>query len=268
MTRERRIQGLSLKISPLGENDRLITLLSDSEGITRFSAPGARRPKSKLSAATPLNLLELQVGGRSGLERIRQLNVIRSFNKLGESLETLAAAQAIAELSLLLVGNNDPQPGILSAVLIHLERLESLNKKKSMQQIHPLAESVQSCIHLLALGGYGIPIQECPHSKLPLEPPIGEWEWRCSFLPEEGFVIGSVPSALIQLNPSELALLQRLARPSLPIDSKGEIMGPKNVWLRLLTVVEYWIITHMQKKVRALNILRESIISSGDEQKI
>ena len=58
---ERRLTGLALKVAPLGEHDRLLSLLSDAEGVSRFAVPGARRPKSSLAAAAPLTLLELQV---------------------------------------------------------------------------------------------------------------------------------------------------------------------------------------------------------------
>ena len=267
MNPETHLEGLSLKVGPLGENDRLITVLSDQEGITRFAVPGARRPGSKLAAATPLTFLELQVGGRTGLRRIRHLKVLHNFNKVGNQLETLAAAQAIAELSLLLVAGDDPIPGMLSTVLIHLERLEeNPNELLIDNSIKTLAKSIQSFVHLLALGGYGLPIQKCCRSGLPLEPPIGQWDWRCSLIPEEGFAIGALPSAEIQLNPSELALLQRLLRPSLPTRQDGELMGPKEVWLRLLTVMECWISNHLPRKVRALSMLREALITSDHAQ--
>ncbi len=253
------LQGLSLKVGPLGENDRLLTILSDEEGITRLAVPGARRPRSKLAAAAPLTFLELHIGGRSGLKRVRHLKVLRSYSKVGEKLETLAAAQALAELTLLLVANNDPLPGMLNTVLIHLERLEEEGSNQT-ESLKTLAKSVQSCVHLLALGGYGLPIQKCCHSGLPLNPPIGKWDWRCSLLPEEGFAIGSIPNAEIQLNPSELALLQRLLRPSLPKRNDGELMGPQEVWMRLLTVVEYWIGNHLHKSISALKMLRESLL--------
>ena len=71
---ERRLTGLALKVGPLGEHDRLLSLLSDAEGVSRFAVPGARRPKSSLAAAAPLTLLELQVGGRSGLARVRPVS--------------------------------------------------------------------------------------------------------------------------------------------------------------------------------------------------
>ncbi len=265
MNSEKRIEGLCLKTSPLGEKDRLITILSDQEGISRFAVPGARRPGSKLAAATPLTFLKLQVGGKSALQTVRQLRVLHSFSKLGEHLEILSAAQALSELTMLLVAGHDPLPGMLSTVLIHLERLEELSEEVPINPLKTLARSVQFCIHLLALGGYSLPVQKCCRSGTPLEPPIGEWNWRCSLIPDEGFAIGSLPYADIQLNPSELALLQRLLRPNLPNRSNGELMGPKEVWLRLLTVVECWISNHLPKKVHALSMLREILIPLFDE---
>ena len=54
MNGESRLEGLCIKASPLGENDRLITILTDDLGILRLAAPGARRPKSSLTSASPL----------------------------------------------------------------------------------------------------------------------------------------------------------------------------------------------------------------------
>ena len=183
---------------------------------------------------------------------------------MGKQLETLAAAQALAELSLMLVAGNDPLPGLLNTLLMHLERLEALSQAQPAQPNTTLACSVQACVHLLALGGYGLPVQECCRNGTALEPPLGQWEWRCSLMPEEGFAIGALPGAALQLNPSELALLQRLLRPALPMRRDGELMGPPEVWLRLLAVVECWTRTHLPHHMRALGMLREAIISSGD----
>tara|TARA_Y100001968_G_scaffold322556_1_gene358818 strand:+ start:10596 stop:11384 length:789 start_codon:yes stop_codon:yes gene_type:complete len=259
LTLKNRLTGLALKVGPLGENDRLLTILSDKEGVTRLAIPGARRPKSSLAAAAPLTFLELHIVGKRGLKKVRQMKVLRSYSQLGQRIETLSAAQALSELILMLVASEDPQPNILSTVLIHFERLESI-KSGSKEDVVILAHCIQSCIHILALGGYCIPLQICARSGIKLEPPLGQWEWRCSLLPEEGFVIGSIPDAEIQLNPSELALLQRLLKSNLPLNRNGEIMGPKEVWLKLLTVLEIWIDNHLPKKVSSLQMLREVLL--------
>ncbi len=259
MTGERRLEGLALKVGPLGEQDRLLTLLSDQEGLIRLAVPGARRPRSALAAAVPLTMLELQVSGRRGLARVRQLKVLHSFNGVGKQLESLAAAQALAELSLILIAGEDPQPGLLSTVLLHLTRIEALGQLTPPEPETTMASCVQACVHLLALGGYGLPVQECCLTGAPLDPPIGQWDWRCSLMPQEGFAIGSQPGAALQLNPSELALFQRLLRPALPRRQDGELMGPAVVWLKLLAIVECWIHNHLSTNVKALTMLRQSI---------
>ena len=255
---ERRLEGFALKVGPLGEHDRLLTLLSCTDGVTRLAVPGARRPRSSLAAAVPLTLLDLQVSGNRGLARVRQLRVKRSFSGLGQHLESLAAAQALCDLCIQVTGDEDPIEGLLPTLMLHLERLESLSGHQALV----LASTVQATIHLLTLGGYSLPLQSCCLSGAPLEPPIGQWAWRCSLLPEDGFAIGSQPGSQLQLNPSELALLQRLIRSNLPKRKNGDLMGPPSVWLRLLSVVELWMRTHLSRS-RALAMLRESLISSG-----
>ena len=89
---------------------------------------------------------------------------------------------------------------------------------------------------------------------------VGNWEWSCSLIPEEGFAIGKTPMAKVELNPSELALLQRLLKPTLPLKADGTLMGPQLVWLRLLSIVEYWINNHLPRKLSALKMLREALL--------
>ncbi len=259
MINERCLYGLSLKTGPLGENDRLLTLLSDQEGLTRIAVPNARKANSRFTAAIPLNLLELNVVTRKSLARVKHLKVITSFNQLGQRIETLAAAQALAEICLMLVAENDPLPGILSTIVIHLKRLKETSNNEKLFRESVLAKTVQASVHLLALGGYGLPVQACSRSQSNLEPPLGKWEWRCSFIPNEGFVIGDLEDAPIHLNPSELALLQRLFRPDLPMRSNGELMGPLDVWLKLLSIVECWIRSNLQREVQSLSILKATI---------
>ena len=260
---DRRLTGLALKVGPLGEHDRLLTLLSAEAGVIRLAVPGARRPRSSLAAAVPLTQLELQVVGRRGLPRVRQLRVEHNFGAVGQRLDTLSAAQALAELCMALVEGEDPLEGMLEAVVIHLERLEAISRSADGAAADgaavALASGVQACVHLLALGGYGLPLQTCCHTGAPLVPPIGEWEWRCSLIADEGLAIGSQPGAAVQLNPSELALLQRLPRAELPRRRDGELMGPIAVWLRLLAVVECWMRCHLPRPVRSLGMLREAV---------
>jgi DNA repair protein RecO (recombination protein O) len=251
------LEGLALTCRPLGENDRLLTLLSEAEGLTRLAVPGARRPKSSLAAAVPLAHLQLQVGGRSGLRRVRQLRVLRNYSQLAQRLETLAAAQALAELCLKLVPGDAPAPGMLADLLLQLGRLEVVVAERG-DRLEALAVAVQGSVHLLALGGFALPLQQCARSGAPLSPPIGDWNWRTSLLPSEGLAIGAVRGARVMLNASELALLQRLTRPAPPRRRDGGVMGPEAVWLHLLDLVEAWCGEHLGQRPRAFRLLRNA----------
>ncbi|MEB3256460.1 MAG: DNA repair protein RecO [Synechococcaceae cyanobacterium] len=250
------LEGLVLTLRPLGEHDRLLTLLSEEEGLVRLAVPGARRPKSSLAAALPLSLLRLQVGGRGELRRVRQLQLLRSHSGLGQRLDSLAAAQALVELVLALVPLGQPAPGLLADLLLQLERLEQVVRDRRERR-EALMVAVQGSVHLLALGGFALPLQRCARTGAALQPPLGDWSWRCSLLPGEGLAIGAIPGARVLLNASELALLQRLPRPATPRRRDGELMGPAPVWLHLLELVELWCREHMGRSPRAFRLLRQ-----------
>ena len=259
MTGESRLEGLCIKASPLGENDRLITILTDDLGILRLAAPGARRPKSSLASASPLNYLSMQIFGKRSLKSIRQIKIIKSYTGLGKNIETLAAAQAITELTLLLVGNNDKQQNYLSCVLAHLDRIYLYEVPKE-EDIKMLSMSIQSLIHLLAIGGINLPINHCCKTGLPIIPPLGDWKWECYYLPNEGFSTIEDSQSILKINASEVALLQRLLFPELPIKSNGELLGPKKVWLKILLIIETWISAQLDKELSSLKIMREIYI--------
>ena len=256
MSNEKRLKGLCIKASPLGENDRLITILSEEQGLSRFAVPGARKPKSSLASATPLTLLEIQIFGKKSLKTVRQLKILKSYGGLGKSIECLAAAQAITELTFLLVANEDTQNNYLSTVLAHLDRLSEY-KPLAESDLKILAMSIQSLMHLLAIGGLSLPIYFCCKTGKPIQPPIGNWDWKCSFIPSEGFSIDENTRSLINLNSSEIALMQRLLFPDLPIKSNGELLGPKEVWTKILKIFCLWIPFQLGKEVSSLKILGE-----------
>ena len=81
----------------------------------------------------------------------------------------------------------------------------------------------------------------------PIIPPLGNWEWSCYYLPSEGFSSIEDAHSHLKINASEVALLQRLLFPELPIKSNGELLGPKKVWLKILFIVETWISTQLEK---------------------
>ncbi|MFM9048412.1 MAG: DNA repair protein RecO [Cyanobium sp.] len=257
MASDRLLEGVALRCSALGESDRLLTLLTEEDGLIRLALPGARKPRSKLATAQPLAHLRLQAGGKN-LLRVRQLTLVRSFSGLGQRLETLAAAQALAELCLQMVPSGAPSTGWPPMLLVHLGRLEAIVLEAN-ERVEALAVAVQGSLHLLALGGYALPLQQCARLGTALNPPLGHGTWRCSLLPGEGLAAGALPGAAMVLNASELALLQRLMRPGLPRSKDGALMGPETVWLRLLNLIGLWCDETLGRSPRAFRLLRASV---------
>jgi DNA repair protein RecO (recombination protein O) len=97
----------------------------------------------------------------------------------------------------------------------------------------------------------------------PLQPPLGDRDWRCSLDPAVGFRLGRRPGAALVLTASELALLQRLTRPQLPRRADGGLMGPEPVWLRLLNLLDLWCREHLGRRPRSLALLRQDCGAAG-----
>ena len=162
--RERSLEGLCLKATPLGEQDRLLLLLTEEEGLLKLAASGARKPRSSLAAAGALTLIKAQVARGRSLDRLRQAQVIRSYSRLGEQLELLAAGQWLLELARLLIAEAEPLPGALALLLHRLGQLEELRSAPAeVQRLEALATAVQGGVQLLQLAGLGLPMLSLIH---------------------------------------------------------------------------------------------------------
>ena len=97
--RSYRTEALTLRRSPLGEADLLITLYSKDRGKIRAVAKGARRPVSKLVGhLEPLIRVQLSLSVGRNLDIITQAQVLNSFNPLKEDLAGITKGLYIAEL--------------------------------------------------------------------------------------------------------------------------------------------------------------------------
>ena len=70
------------------------------------------------------------------------------------------------------------------------------------------------------------------------------------------FLVEDVDS-ICKVTASEIALLQRLLFAELPIKSNGELLGPKKVWLKILSIVENWISAQLEKELSSLKMIKE-----------
>ena len=83
--------GINLKGIPIGENDRLVTILTREYGLIRAIVPGARKPNSSLGGRSALFVVNnlLIVKGRS-LDKITQAQTVITYKKSIGDLGKLA----------------------------------------------------------------------------------------------------------------------------------------------------------------------------------
>lgn len=149
--------GVNLKSVPLGEVDRILTILTREYGLLRVVAPGSRKPKAKLggrSALFVVNQLFLSKG--RSLDKIAQAETLTSFSKLGQDLGKLTTSQYWAEIVLHQFPHPEPQALLFDTLIQRLSELEQCGSG------HPvLVHLVYGIVQLLTLNGIAPQVDLC-----------------------------------------------------------------------------------------------------------
>lgn len=196
---------------PLGEADRLVTILTSGYGLVRAVAPGARKYKSRLRGRCELFVVNnfLLVTGRS-LDKIIQAETIESYPKLSQDLSKLTAAHYLAELVLAVALSEQPQEELYELFREHLRRVE-LTEIDSI-----LACLCQGVFHILVLAGIAPRVHNCCVSGKAID--VGG---KVGFSFDGGGVINlnledtHLPKIDGKLNGREVKLLQQLGEKEL-----------------------------------------------------
>lgn len=106
-----RVEAIVLRSRDMGEADRVVTLLGREGGKVRAVARGARRPRSRLVAATQaFTRATFSLFRGRDLDTVSQAELIDSFRGLREDLEVTALAACAAEVTDGLLPEGEPQP--------------------------------------------------------------------------------------------------------------------------------------------------------------
>ncbi|MEO0534871.1 MAG: DNA repair protein RecO [Cyanobacteria bacterium P01_A01_bin.123] len=176
MSRTYKAIGINLKTQPMGESDRLLTILTQEQGLIRAIAPGARKHKSSLSGRSGLFVInDLLIAKGKSLGKVTQAETRQSFPKLSSDLAKLTASQYLAELVLCQALSDQSQTDLFNLLIEHLERLERASKASV------LACLAHATFHLLALAGVAPQVHQCCVSRSPLVPDLSNPDWRVGF---------------------------------------------------------------------------------------
>ena len=146
---------LVIKENSIGDNDRVITLMTRDLGVITAFAIGAKSIKSRRGSATGLlsySNFNLEKKGES--YRVCEASVNKMFFGAGSDIETLTLAQYFCELSLCLYPNDSTSEEFLRLILNSLNLLSDKNRSNSL--IKAITE-----LRITSLSGYSPDLIAC-----------------------------------------------------------------------------------------------------------
>lgn len=278
MTRTYKATGINLKSAPIGESDRVLTVLTREFGLIRAVAPGVRKQRSTIGGRSELFVVnELLIAKGRSLDKITQADTVQSHPGLSRNLGKLSAAQYLAELAIASALSDEPQEELFWLLGEHLSRLERLSDRTEIESAAVLVAHLSHGIfHLLALAGLAPQVQVCCATRQPLIPNFTDPNWQTGFsIPSGGTFslselanleaelssqTGSLyksPSRSRQMNSSkhltnfeinanELAALQQLASPEL-----GEGIADRTTWVSVENILRQYAQYHLGCTIRS-----------------
>jgi DNA repair protein RecO (recombination protein O) len=261
--------GINLKSMPLGESDRLLTILTREFGLVRAVAPGTRKPQSKLGGRSSLFVINslLMSKGRT-LDKLLQAETLESFPGLSRDLGKLTAAQYLAELVVLQALGDQPQEELFTLLNEHLKRLEQSPRSAV------LAYLTHAIFQLLMLAGIAPQVESCCSSQVPIAPNFSEPNWKVGFSPALGGTIAlpdyndTRAEEQFSVSALELALLQQLPHPELPQVSPipglslwDTSPSVQSIWLTIEKLLRGYAQYHFDRSIRSAALVETCFTS-------
>ncbi len=268
--------GINLKATPLGESDRVLTILTEEYGLLRAVAPGSRKQNSSLAGRSNLFVVnQLLIAKGRNLDKIIQAESLASYPGLSQDLRKLTASQYLAELTLYQALSDQPQTELFGLLREALDRLEKQPGATA------LAHLTQATFALMDIAGLAPQVNHCCISQQPIAPDFSDPDWRVGFNTVAGGVFSlstpsineshgssdgspesseSVPLAgSTELNAIELSLLQQFARcdphstPSTDASSLPSVHHP--VWLSIERLLRHYAQYHFDRPIRSAALI-------------
>ena len=275
MTRTYKATGINLKSAPIGESDRLLTVLTREFGLIKAVAPGVRKQRSSIGGRSELFVVnELLIAKGRSLDKITQASTVESYPGLSRNLGKLCAAPYLAELAIASALSDEPQEELFLLLGEHLSRLEGLSDRTEIQSAAVLmAHLDQGIFHLLALAGLAPQVQVCCATRHPLNPNFSDPKWQTGFsipsggtfsLPELANLEAELSSQTyrsasrspqtsnskhltnFQINATELAALQQLGSAEL-----GEGITDRTAWVSVENILRQYAQYHLGCTIRS-----------------
>lgn len=148
-------RGLILREAKYKESDKILTILTETDGKITAKARGVARTRSKLAAATQLlTFADFTLFGNKGYYTVNEAATVEQFRPLRSDIDLLALGSYIAELLEAVSNENVAEPEILQLGLNALYALA--NKFCPPKQVKAAFE-----LRLMCLSGYRPELEQC-----------------------------------------------------------------------------------------------------------
>ena len=148
-------RGLVLRTTEYKETDRILTILTDHDGLLSVKARGVRSNRSKLKGACQLlTYAEFTISDARGFTAITEATAIEMFPELRNDLLLLSLASYFAQLAEVLSQEDASSPALLSLILNALYALSKLKKP-------PRLVKAATELRLAAIAGYMPELSGC-----------------------------------------------------------------------------------------------------------
>lgn len=269
MSKTYQATGINLKAQPLGESDKIVTILTQEFGLIRAIATGARKQNSSLGGRMGMFVInELLISQGRNLDRITQAETIKTYPGLSKDLGKLAASQYLAELILAQALSEHPQEELYALLMMHLGRLNDLPRDDNTASIAHLCQGI---FHLLALGGIAPQVYDCCITKAAVAPNFSQPNWQIGFSVSSGSTViltalSRDPSTLVtyRLSALDLLLFQHLSDPHLhrltteiakfPLEIVTDSALAK-AWRRIEWILRNYIKHHLNLQIRSAALI-------------
>lgn len=103
-----KISGVVVKSAPLGDNDKMLTVLTRERGVISVSARGVKSLKNKnAQAVSPLCYSEFVLKAKGDIYSLVSADILESFYSLRENVEALSYGVYFAQLAAFTVGREN-----------------------------------------------------------------------------------------------------------------------------------------------------------------
>jgi DNA repair protein RecO (recombination protein O) len=289
MSQTYKASGINLKSVPLGEADRIVTILTREFGLVRAVAVGARKPKSKLGGRGELFVVNhLMISKGRSLDKIAQAETIESYPALSRNLAKLTVAQYWAEVILHQTPGHDTTGAVFDWLCQRLTDLAA-----SETGLSPLVHLLYGIVQLLHLEGILPQVKRCSLSDQAVDPErIGNG--RVIFSPAAGGIVlptdeVAAPSAsrggtstsaqeqssaygrsaqrALTLSASELMLFQQLLRVQealpqayAPPSELLNLADSAQEWLKVEQALRNYVQYHTDRPIRSAALLESCFL--------